>query len=89
MVCASPLNLGFSDFTSTETLSLSSIKSWESRTIMTPLWPHTGRILGNWRRNLMASSSTICSGCVHAGFVQAVHPARGENPSTCARDLFG
>jgi hypothetical protein len=60
MVCASPLNLGFCGFTSVETLSSSSIKLWESQTIMTTAWLHTSRTLESWR-SLTASSSTISS----------------------------
>jgi hypothetical protein len=59
MVYASPLNLGFHSFTSTETLSSSSIKLRESQTVVTPAWLHTGRRLESWRRSSMASSSTI------------------------------
>jgi hypothetical protein len=47
MVCASPPNLGFSGFTSMETWSLLSIKSWESRVVATPAWLLTGKRLGS------------------------------------------
>jgi hypothetical protein len=60
-LCALQLNLGFSSFTSVETLSSSSIKLWESQTIVTHSWLHTSRRLETWRRSSTASSSTISS----------------------------
>jgi hypothetical protein len=62
MACTSPPRLGFNDFVSVVTLSLSSTKSRETQTVVTPAWRHTGRRLGSWRRCSMVSSSTISSG---------------------------
>jgi hypothetical protein len=54
--------LRFSGFTFVMILSLSSTKSWGSRTATTPTWWNIDKRSGSWRRSLMVWSFIISSG---------------------------